>query len=101
MSGPCIRARVIGASRHSCASRVGEAMLRAAVHDELKVSPSVVHLLDKGVYVAHRDMRIESAVAHQYLCLQGLRPQWFRGLQATVNADDRRNIGTASRKFQY
>src|SRR5580692_7648990 len=101
MGGPCIRALVMCAARNRGRSFVGKAMLGAAVYDELKVSPRIVHLLDKGVYIAHRDVGIESAVAHQYFRLEGLRPQGFRGFQATVNADDCRNICTASRKFQY
>jgi hypothetical protein len=71
-----------------------------AVNNELPVSTSAIHFFNKRAHVRHRDMRVQSTVADEYLCLDQPRLSWLGRVQAPVDANYSCELHAASRQFE-
>src|SRR5437867_11477297 len=88
------------------ARTVGSGFVRKPMHgpavdNELPIGAGAVHFFNKRAHVRHRDMRIKSTVADEYLCLNRPRLSWPRCVQTSVYANHSRVVLTAPCLFEY
>src|SRR4029077_20120514 len=81
-------------------SLVSKTMHCTAVNNELPVSTSAVHFFNKRAHVRHWDMRVQSTMADEYLCLDQPRLSWLGRVQAPVDANYSCELHAASRQFE-
>jgi hypothetical protein len=72
---------VIGNAGKCWAEFVRKAMKGATIGDELPIGPGMIHLIHESVYLGHRDVRVQSAVTHDYFAFDGARLGWMRSVK--------------------